>query len=137
MGCLSLEELTALFFDGEGNLIDTQTRSLPAAPDMRGLSSSDPRFEQVVAKATQAWHDEMRFQPSVIKVRRFDHDGLKIEDLPDSYQEFISDPEAFELDEDERARWREQVTQWMNEGMFVLWWGKDYWINSAGEVDST
>ena len=126
--------LAAVFFDGRGNYIEYQERPFPfelvGYPDY-----DDPR----AVKARTDWLDEIGFQAGTIRVRRFDvpGEGIGIEDRPAHYDNFLKDPETVEPDEVSRARDYESIARWEREGMYVLWWGKDFWMDGRGEVEST
>jgi hypothetical protein len=116
--------IVGVFFDHEGNLLEVQKRRIDDPED-------GTYFEAIKEweRAAEAWRAELRFEPAVIRVYRFDLDGGGgIEDFP--WPEGSMDPDQWlqrEIIQDE----------WLPEGRFVFRWGNVYWINRQGAIDHT
>jgi hypothetical protein len=132
--------LVALFFDMDGYLMGEEVRAIPPDPPKHprsGCFLSTPEYERSVASAMTAWQTEIGFRPHAISVRRFEADGLAIEDQPSHYVDFVADPERYAPDAGERERLARQVHDWDRRGCFVLHWGADLWLNGLGDVESS
>ena len=132
---ISGHHLAGVFFDRQGNFIEVQERRLPGYNSWEHVDHDDPR----VLKVLHDWQEELGFTAATIKVRRFDvpGQGIGIEDRPEHFEAFLKDPERVEPDEVTRARDLESIRRWEREGMYVLWWGRDLWMDGNGEVEST
>ena len=98
-------------FDKGGTLMGRELRpwSFPA-PFRNGVYAIyDPMFQTRLAEQIAGWQAELGFIQEPIIVRRFFDDEQWV---------------GIELPEDENCA-------------FVFWWAKDYWMNAAGEVEST
>jgi hypothetical protein len=130
-------EIVAVFFDAKGEFIGVERRPLTNAREQGRPNPYDPDLHPVVMHSLSVWQMEMGFRPGTIEVRRFETYGAAIADRPWHYEEFLRNPAAFEPDEREQAAWRDEVRSWDQRGLFVLHWGKDYWMNADGSIDST
>jgi len=82
----------------------------------------------------------IRVVPNPIEVLEFHIEKLGIEILaqPESFDEFMANPEKVEPEARYRERTYQQVTEWKTEGRFILaTWGKDYWMDRDGSVFAT
>jgi hypothetical protein len=136
-------ELVVVFFDPEGRFLECEARPWEVpAPRMPGgtpFQIYDREFRESIRAQIQGWHEEIGFEPGPIAVREFfiwDR-WLGIKDLPDHLEEFLADPSGAAEDEEEADDLRESINLWLNDGQFVLWWAKDYWMGADGDVDST
>ena len=138
MGPQSFTELIAIFFDENGCFLNYELRPLPPEPVVVGANPYDPDLVKKIDAVLSRWHAELEFRAAPIKVRKFDCEGNRVEDLPDYLQEFEDNPEQPSGPYDPPAEeLRETLRNWREKGMYVLWWGKDYWMTAEGEVDST
>lgn len=89
--------------------------------------------------ALRAWQTELGFRPRTIRVEEFYVDDMEIGigDLPSHYQELLDDPEASDLDPEERAHQLREIEEWRRDGSFVLYWGNDLWLDASGHVTSS
>ncbi len=132
MGLLCLY-LVAFFFDPKGNYLETQKRVLHF---MKRHQPPYDIYDKRIEERLHVWQEEIGLRPKTIKVKRFmSADGAGIEDLPGHYQQFLEDPSQF--DEEGRQYYPELIRDWREEGSFVFWWAKDYWMSRNGEVEST
>jgi hypothetical protein len=133
----------ALFFDDEGRLLGRERRRTtePAPMWTGGGPSQIPGdwFERAILRRFRGWQDEIGLEPGTIRVRGFflDEEQLGIKDMPDHFAEYLADPANFILDEEETLDWPGLIEDWRRAGRFVLWWGKDYWMEADGEIEST
>lgn len=125
--------LVALFFDAEGDLLRADQRPVPF---FQGVNPPFHIYDKRIWPLIEAWQKDLGFQPATIKVNRFfsqDH-CVGIEDYPTHFHEALSDPAE---GEEEKSAVRESLKLWDKDGLFVLWWGKDYWLDESGEVNSS
>jgi hypothetical protein len=130
--------LVALFFDASGAFIEEKVRPLPLEPPRHPRSGCyfyTPEFEAAVSGALQRWQAEIGFTARLIRVRRFSCNGLRIEDRPVHYEEFLSNRALWRPEELEPMR--NEIEDWDRRGCFVLYWGNDLWLNGRGEVESS
>ena len=125
--------LVAFTFDADGTLLGTDERPVPF---FQGVRPPYDIYDQRLPPLIEAWQREMSFQPATITVTRFFNLPLYVGIMryPSHFEEILLDPEE---DEDEKDEIRESQRSWDAEGMFVLQWGNDYWLNAAGEVESS
>jgi hypothetical protein len=130
------DKMIAVFFDRDGNFVDHEQRDLPFELPQNPFA---PEVHERQVRALRSWQSELGFQPGAIKVRRFEVPdvGVAINQRPESYQEFLDDPEEAEPDEEERESFMKEVQTWDDEGMFILQWGKEYWMSRDGSIHST
>lgn len=98
-------------FDKDGALIGRELRpwSFPA-PWRNGVYAiHDPMFQTRLAEQIASWQTELGFTEERITVRRFFDDEHWV---------------GIDLPEDASCA-------------FVFWWAKDYWMDEAGDVQST
>lgn len=131
--------LVAFFFDEQGNLNQKESRlwEYPATRRDGIYQIYDDAFRAALAQQKSRWKTEVGFQPGVIHIKQFYDEAhtVGIEILPEHYQDLETSDE-FE-DEEERQGWMQDRDAWLERGEFVWWWAKDYYMNAAGEVDST
>jgi hypothetical protein len=154
-------ELVAIFFDVAGDLLQVESRALTCLPPRQrvvsvswetnvGIQSLegprpgpfqlfDPHFQDTLARDLAAWKREIRFQETPITVREFflNDRYLGIRRLPDHLAEFRENPDLAAESEEERREVGDRIREWESLGQFVLWWGKDYYVNRDGDVEST
>jgi hypothetical protein len=139
---LHYPDFVALFFDQDGNLIDVQTKEVPDPTkneEFWGPYLTFPAQHQKNARrALRAWLKDMRFKPGTVRVKKFylPDRPIGIQDLPQHLEEFLNKPEIIE-DREERAQWYGDINDWRKEGMFVFSFGKDYWMDKNGGIEST
>ena len=137
-----MDDLLAVFFDADGNLLGYEFRPQPFEPERDPRSGNPlPTAEDRAAVKTlmEAWQREIGFYPQPIRVRRFSvpENGIGIDDRPDHFEEFLKAPELEEPDEDERREMFESIREWDECGNFVLYWGNDLWLDGDGVVESS
>jgi hypothetical protein len=142
---LDCQNLVAIFFDKEGNLLDVQQRVLSFMVEdaERGVSRS--RYDEKIMPRLLSWQEELGFQPATISVHKFfvleeraspqehawQRDGIGIVDYPAYYHDAFAHPDAYT--EEERQEVLSGKARWERDGQFVLWWGNDFWFDSTGE----
>jgi hypothetical protein len=96
--------------------------------------TEEPEFELKLKEQMQRWQSEFDFQEQKISIRYFflKEFSLGIEDLPKYFQQFQQNPDEF--NEEEKREYPKLIADWKSEENFVLWWGKDYFINKEGEI---
>jgi hypothetical protein len=134
--------VAAYFFDAEGNYLASERRRWSAGAAK--LAGRKPpytifgcHFRELTAQQTKAWQTELGFRPGNIYVKQFsnrDH-TVGIEILPSHYQDL--ETTARLTTEVERRQLIASRDQWLEDGSFVWWWGKDYYMSKEGEVEST
>ncbi|MDR3633969.1 MAG: hypothetical protein P4L84_09200 [Isosphaeraceae bacterium] len=164
---LLFENGLALFFDAGGNLIGQEKREppesqpFPQTKDCAGETGPDflKRFPEFLASEEgrrwtehytnertriygsffYPWLTELRFHPGTIRVKRFGIPGARIgiTDLASIDAQGLHDPNSPEFGEGERAEKLQEIKEWLSNGMFVLWFGKDLWLNGDGHIEST
>jgi hypothetical protein len=119
--------LVAIFFDSSGNLLGHEVRRLEFLQRSSVIVDGEPIegmvgvyniYDERIPPRIVAWQDEMGFRPATIRVKQF----------------FLDDPEASDAEKDGV---RESMRRWDAEGMFILYWGNDYWLDGTGEVESS
>jgi hypothetical protein len=85
------------------------------------------------------WRDDPGFVEGQIHVRKFaiPQHGMSIEDLTDSMQEFLADPNEDSWSDEEREEYAEIIREWLESGQYVLNNGNDYFMSESGEVESS
>jgi hypothetical protein len=116
-------EIVLVRFAADGTLADVQTRPLKRGPE---------------DKQALAWQQELGWQPGPIRVRRFmlPDQRIYVADYPPWAIVFRHDPYVYPTPE-ERAQVRERVREWEENGWFVFWWDRDYYLDADGNVLST
>ena len=61
--------------------------------------------------------------------------GVGVEDLSEDLREYAVSPDHFTATEQEERN--DTLLAWKAEGLFVLWWGQDYFMNQDGDVTSS
>jgi hypothetical protein len=133
--------VVAVFFDSDGRLMDVHRRQpsyLKPQEDLHDMYNSR------ITEEALAWQVELGFESAVIRVRKFfvpdnpkfakdpfwTRDGIGIEDYSDHFADILSEPNASAEDKEDVL---ESLKRWDEEGLFVLWWGNNYWLNKDGE----
>jgi hypothetical protein len=127
-------ELLAVCFDPSGQVLRIERRDVV-------VETTLPQIEQekIFWSALESWKTFLGFSPSDIKVADFliPEVDVGIARIPEFWWSFVSDPESITDEELRRQRLRE-IEDWLRLGNFVLrWCGKEYWMNSDGEVTDT
>ncbi len=93
-------------------------------------------YDKRIPPRLAAWQKELQFRPASIWVAQFfiAELGIGIADYPAHFSGILDDEHA---SDEEKADIRESVRQWDADGQYVLYWGKDYWLNLAGKVVSS
>jgi len=112
-----------LRFTRDGLLLDSTEQSIPEP-----ASAAEFRTE---------WLASQGFKSHPVSVRRFylPEINLGIKQVPDSMRVAIEQPERFhpaELEEIYKG-----ITGWIDDGLFVLCWNEDYYVDAKGRVVSS
>jgi hypothetical protein len=115
--------LMVIRFDSVGRYLSYEEIDLTLTPHQPDITNHYP---------------EPGFQKQPIEIQEFflDNQCLGIQLLPEHLLEFLEDPSTAE-NEEEAEEYRKMITCWQTDGNFVLWWGKDYWFDANGHVEST
>jgi hypothetical protein len=147
--------VVAYFFDSDGRFVghERQLWNHPAPrmrlpPELSHIPTimpagagpykiHDPEFQAALAVHLEQWQKSLRYSAAPIPILKFfdapSRIGIRL--IPDCLKATarnLSGMSAHERREVERER-----EEWLARGRFVWWWGKDYWMNSDGEVEST
>jgi hypothetical protein len=135
-------ELVAYFFDAHGSLVGAQRRTWSdAAADVAGRVPPyrifNDEFKALIGLQRREWEGELGFRTATIHVKEFfDHElGVGIELLPAYLREIETAP--WFRDTQERERAAKLRNRWVEDGNFVWYWAKDYYMSPTGEVEST
>jgi hypothetical protein len=126
-------ELIAAICDGGGNLIQIIHQDLPSPPV---LPDADIIREVDEGAFQEYLHRQFGFSPGLIGIKEFriPEEMFGVYHLPDYYREFLRNPNSPSFDEEQRQVFPGLIRQWDEEGLFVLEWGNDFWLDSTGEV---
>jgi hypothetical protein len=131
------ECVEALFFDSNGEFLRQEKRPLNV-PEGSGIASmGNPGIRKQVTGLFASWKNDLGFSPGVIHVKRFNVDRVGIEDRPSTYEAFLRGEDCDGIVDEERSEFMNSVRKWDDAGMFIFWWGKDYWMNADGTIHST
>jgi len=131
-----LEELTAIFFKSDGTVAEVKKRELPPFAPSSGPGWREAK-EASEAAAFDAWKREIGISSGTIRIRRQAVEDLIIEDWPEFFVEFARGDDKTERREENRQRLWDEIERWWREGCYVLWFGKDYWMEGDGTIGST
>jgi uncharacterized protein (TIGR02996 family) len=115
-------EVEAAFFDHAGNLLETQSRSVPAGD----------QFERETRRRTtsEAWLAELKYKEAPIVLKRFHFEsGGGIDDFAPGWVEVLSEP-----NNPEHETGRQWLDHWLVEGKFR--WGY-LWFDGMGIITDT
>ena len=131
-------DLVLVSFNPDGTFLGCYRKRVPLdAPEQ--LTPGAKRVQQAdqLMQAMEAWQAELGLTPADISVRHFFVPELDIgtADLPGGYTRASQRLHA--LPSEERAELERDIDRWVAERRYVLWWGKEYWMNEAGEVTDT
>ena len=134
--------ITAVVFDDEGEFLKVNYTSAPAAemhPDGDVYLLHSPEYQERYLELLERCKGEIEFQAGTIWIRPFwiDEDYIGIRPLPSHLEEFLVNPDDVAEDEEEKEDLLEDIKDWRASGNFVLWWGKDFWMDASGEIEST
>jgi len=112
------ERIAAVFFDGQGNLVEVCRELLPEfanPPEDRYWDVNEADFHRYLS-------DKCQFIPGSIRVKRFEipEDEIRIEDLPHLYRLILEKPDRFGWDEPTRQKWFSEINEWVAAKSFVL-----------------
>lgn len=134
--------LVAYFFDLEGNLVAREERRWSeAAAEAAGATPPyqifTNEFEALIELQRREWETELGLRAGTIRVKQFFDPELRvgIDLLPEHYRDVDIAP--WLADGKEREEFARSRDRWVAEGKFVWFWGKDYYMTNAGEVEST
>lgn len=131
--------LVAFFFDMQGNLLGKELRlwKHPARFENGRYHTYEDEFEAALEQQKTEWQAEIGFQPDTIRVKHFFDAELLvgIELLPDHYLEL--ETTDWISNEEERQEYIKDRDSWLENGNFVWWWARDYYMSAEGEVEST
>jgi hypothetical protein len=132
--------LVAYFFDANGIWIGKEINPweypAPTHPASGRYLLSDAAFISAMDRQTTAFQEKIGFRPGTIRVKSFfdEEYGIGIELLPEHYVDIETSPY---IPDEERQNFLESRDDWLENGNFVWWWGKDYYMSAEGEVEST
>ena len=123
-------------FDGAGDVVAVFSHEA-VSTTMKALDAEGNVLAAFVQEAPEEPSLILPFTPGTISVKPFflPELWLGIRDLPDHYQDFVDHPEN--ATEDERFYYPDEIDAWRECGDFVLWWNKDYFLNTEGELESS
>jgi hypothetical protein len=138
MGLGEDPEVILLSFDRDGSFKACHRRQVPLAvpehlpPGQKLMQEADQ-----LTQAMEAWQAELGVRPADIAVRHFFIPELDIgtADMPGGYTRASERLAA--LPEEQQRELERDIAEWKVENRYVLWWGKEYWMNEAGEVTDT
>ncbi len=124
---------SAIVFSPEGDYQEVLERALVFLK--RRPNGIFDTYDERIKPEIELWKLELGWMPRPIVVKKFavDNLGVRVEDYPT----YFEDLDAPTIAADEREELTKSKAEWDREGMYVLWWGKDYWMASDGSVDST
>jgi hypothetical protein len=131
-----IEDAVAIVFDSEGNAVDVIKEPLIPYHPAGGPGSVEAQEARDMA-AIEALENELGFAGGTIRIRRQAIADLIIEDWPSYFDDFLQNPSEFEPREENQQRVMESIRRWQREGCYVLWFGKDYWMEGDGTIEST
>jgi hypothetical protein len=124
-----------VFFDLDGSLIRWEQRPLP---------ESTPEYyerdhEAAIRRELDRWSIEMGLSPQTINVCHFEVPelGIGIMDPPLHIQQSRQEIRLGSKSPAELAVLSDELARWEDSGLFVLRWGRDFWLTADGEVHST
>jgi hypothetical protein len=135
-------DLVCVFFDGGGELVRVESRPADVPPSAGYPYIYDiyqPAFRARLAGLIESWQREIGYVASPIRIHPFKLQDrfIGVAERPEFYEEFLLNPEHAAPNEARRARMHELVRKWDREGMFVLYWAKDFWMTNDGQIHST
>lgn len=128
--------VVAYFFSSDGALAEIQQREWSTPAPRMGADGPyriyDQEFQDRLCEQILNWQSEIGFTASVIRVRPFfdDEHWVGIEALPEYLQEIDESDDDYAFLSTEREKWKD-------EGNFVFYWAKDYYMTGDGKVSST
>jgi hypothetical protein len=131
------ECIRAFFFDKDGVFRRLEKRPLTLERGIGIASLGNRQIRSQIITMVRAWKEELGFFPGAVYVRRFDVDRVGITDRPEDHQAFLDGENAGVTTDEERMEMLASIKRWEEAKRFVFWWGKDYWMNSDGTVEST
>jgi hypothetical protein len=123
------QEIAAVWFDPAGKFSRFTTQKITTLPS----ETRDAALHRHVIEFQRT----NGFRPDTIRVKKFSIPDrfIKIEDIPEHYQEFLNNPNDYEPERQQELA--DDIRTWIQDGDFVLWWGEDYYLDSSGEVVSS
>ena len=132
--------LVAVFFDERGKLVHVEERVLeePTLRAFRAGQISKVELRGHYDSALLRWQREIGLTERPISINEFYlHDrAIGIEPVPKHLRDAVAAAARGDRSEDTREL-AEQADEWARNEMYVLWWGKDYWMTKDGEIEST
>ena len=139
--------LVAIWFSPTGEMESVERKASPEEVRPSGHSPLPPvgakgrtaaliqqarQRDEAVRNAAVAWAEQLGLIPGPILVRRFflDDAMIGISDPAVAYARLFAGSDAFESEEEGLACWEES-------GEYVLWWGREYFMNHQGKAVST
>jgi hypothetical protein len=125
--------LLAYFFDAAGNLLDREHRAWNHPVrymDGHGTCmASEQDHLPALVRQLKDWRAELGFWPVTIRVKRFLDDDypVGIELMP----EHLGAVALWADDDEDMLKIRDW---WVDQGQFVWWWDRDYYISKDGAV---
>lgn len=134
----TVHEILLHWFGSDGAFLGMDRHRMAVAPAAFAgttVYQTDSRYWDEVERELSALKESIGFVPKDIAVRKFESEEASIEDLPGEYEQFLHDPRSYSPEERETIE--KCVRQWRESGRFVLDIYEQYWISSAGEVESS
>jgi len=154
--------LVAYIFSEDGSLFGREVRDCEYLPPniQNNFNIYDKVFQENLENQFEAWKNQIGFQPETVKVKVFFDEDFQvgIEEIPEHLKETheggspfkrwlnivgeISEEEVLDGDwpeetQEEREDREEGLKEWLENGNFVFWWAKDYYMSKDGKVEST
>ena len=131
--------LVAVFFDTSGTPVRVESRELDPRElqDFRDGKISKEALRELYRSRLSTWKDQIGFASRGISVKDFSVHGGQIgaRRMPKEFE--IWSKSAAEGSASPSHELRDEIDEWMKSKMFVLQWGKEYLIDTAGNIDST
>jgi hypothetical protein len=130
--------LLAVFFSKQGDYLRHE------APEIEVILPSDMppgkrRYQTTLLKqdALAEWQRKLGLTPGEIRVRKFFlDDGLTgSRDMPEAY--YWGNAHRASLTEAQERQLDHDFLEWLREKRFIVWWGKEYWMNDKGDIIAT
>jgi hypothetical protein len=131
--------LVGVFFDGSGAPSRLEERELDAADlmEFRTGTASKSDLRDLYRAGLSEWLQGIGFVPGRILVKAFAIKGgqIGVSHMPREFERGSRAPTQGPASEPPIPL--EDIDEWIRSGMFVLRWGKEYFMDATGVIDST